>query len=113
MVEAYQRFLNAARQHGVSTLEGDAKETNQAYEYIIAALRELRQTPDKGVPFLSGLLSDDDPSVATWASLFMLPFDEPKASRALERVAESGIPRFALNARMTLREWQAGRLNIE
>lgn len=111
--DAIQRFADAARQHGVQNLEGDAKAANRAYKSIIVAVRELREAPDKGVSLFAGLLSDDDLSIVTWAALFLLPFDEAKASDALHKVADSGVRLLALSARMTLSEWHAGRLHIE
>lgn len=113
MEGAIQRFLEAARRHGASTLAGDSKAANVAYESLVDAIRHLRATPDKGVELLTGQLSDEDLSIVTWSALFLLPFDEPKASAALGKVARSGVPRLAFNARMTLKEWKAGRLTIE
>jgi hypothetical protein len=110
---AEEQFLQSARQHGVSTLKGDTKSTNNAYASLVAALQELRSSSDKGVKFLHGLLSNSDPSVAIWAALFLLPFDERSATEALARVADSGVPRFAFDARVTLQEWRAGRLVVE
>jgi hypothetical protein len=111
--ETIRRFSDAARRHGAHTLEGDAKRTNRAYKSLIGALKELREAPDHGVALLSDLLSDDDPSVGTWAALFLMPFDEPNASAALRKIAENGTSLVALGARVTFREWQAGRLRID
>ncbi|MEY2927061.1 MAG: hypothetical protein RL367_1538, partial [Pseudomonadota bacterium] len=67
--DAQARFIEAAHQHGGLTREGDAGETNKADECLIAALRDLRNTPDKGEDFLAASLADDDLSVVTWAAL--------------------------------------------
>lgn len=113
MTSPESRFVQFAREHRRSTLEGVADDTNQAYASMVAALRELRQTPDKGVTFLRKVAVDDDLGVAAWAALYLLPYDESRAIEVLERIASSGIPRLGLNARMTLGEWRAGRLKVE
>lgn len=111
MHESQARFSSAARSHGAGTLEGDSVATNLAYRSIVEALEDLRRAPDQGENALRELLTDEDPSVATWAAVFLLPLDEQSASAVLERIAASGVPLLAFNARMTLREWKAGRLN--
>lgn len=97
--------------HGAGTLAGEPGATNLAHRSIVEALEDLRRAPDKGENALRELLTDEDPSVATWAALFLLPLDEQSASAVLERIAASGVPLIAFNAQMTLREWKAGRLN--
>ena len=113
MTEVEDRFVDAARKHGLGTREGNPRMTNKAYDDLIVALREIRRTPDKGVAFLIGQLNNDDASVVTWAGLYLLPFREKEASHALERVASQGIPRMSFDADMTLKEWRAGRLEVE
>ncbi|MBC6981385.1 hypothetical protein [Caulobacter sp. 17J80-11] len=110
---AREQFVQAARQHGQFVREGDATGSNAAYSQLSSALPKLRAEPDAGASFLMDLLSESDPSVVTWAALYLLPFDERASIAALEKVAESGIPRLALNAAMTLKEWRAGRLKID
>lgn len=110
MQESKAQFSSAARMHGAGTLAGDSGATNLAYRSIVEALEDLRRAPDKGENCLRELLTDENPSVATWAAVFLLPFDEQSASAVLRRIAESGLPRVALDARITLREWEAGCL---
>jgi hypothetical protein len=113
MVSAANRFVQFAREHRRSTLQGEADDTNKAYASMVAALRELRQTTDKGVAFLRDTALDEDLGVATWAAFYLLPYDEPQATEILERIASAGIPRLSFGAQMTLREWRANRLIVE
>lgn len=113
MTEVEDRFVDAARKHGVATRESDPRSANRAYNDLVAALRELRRSPDKGVAFLSTQLDSNDTSVVIWAGLYLLPFKEKEASEALERVVTQGIPRMSFDANMTLKEWRAGRLEVE
>jgi len=108
-----QLYVNAASRHGAETLEGDAAAVNKAYSELVRALSALRESPDKGVEFLSGLLSSEDLSVVTWAALHLLPFKGADAEVALERVSRSGLRLISFGAEVTLREWRAGRLKVD
>jgi len=112
-VSPQQKFIESARAHGKGTVEGDALTTNKAYKNLIIALRELRETPDRGDAFLATLLQDSDPSVATWAALHLLPTKSDQAIFTLQNVTKTAPSLIALGAEMTLREWQAGRLVVE
>jgi len=107
------RYIGAARQHGEGTLAGDHAATNKAHAILMDALTELRKMPDSGVAFLSGLLSDHNLSVVTWAAVHLLPFRESAATFALQRVAKSGMRLMAFDAEMVLKEWAAGRLKVD
>jgi hypothetical protein len=107
------RFIEGARQHGEGTVEGNAPAANRAYKKLIAALREIRRTPDKGEAFLAKQLRSENPSVVTWSALHLLPYRQDEAVLALQRVAETGPPLIAFGAEMTLKEWRAGRLKID
>jgi hypothetical protein len=113
MMNAENRFIDAARKHGLATREGDPSVANRAHDDLVTALQELRRTPDRGVAFLSDQLSNADASVVTWAALYLLPSKEKEASEALQRVAAQGLPRVSFGADMTLQEWRAGRLEVE
>jgi hypothetical protein len=113
MTSAEKQFIDAARQHGRATRDGDAAATSDAYKRITNALKELRSCADKGESFLIESLADDDLSVVTWSALYLLPFKEKDAVAALERVAKSGMPRIAFSAEITLKEWRAGRLSVD
>jgi hypothetical protein len=108
-----EQFIEAARQHGIGTEEGNSKAANKAYFSLIEALRGLRALPDKGASFLEGLLSNSNPSVVTWAALYLLPYNENMARTALNSVVDLGLRLISFDARMTLKEWDAGRLHIE
>ena len=113
MTEVEDRFIDAARKHGVATREGNSRQTNKTNKDLVLALRELRCSPDRGIGFLSVQLGSDDASVVSWAALYLLPFKEKEATEALERVVAQEIPRVSFGAGMTLKEWRAGRLKVE
>jgi hypothetical protein len=134
--DAEQQFVEAARLHGAKG-RGPAA-VNREYDRIIAALRTLRSTPDRGREFLLSCLANPDPSVVSWAASYLLPkrprikafkqvaadlatlvaqvasYLSPgsRAVRALTEVA-MGEDLVALSAQITLEEWRAGRLETE
>ena len=107
-----QRFVEAARLHGLHRNEGDPGPTNAAYDKAISALRALRTLPDRGQRFLLACLEDPNPSVVLWAAFYLLPHSEDAALDALKRVS-SGANRVAFDAETALEEWRAGRLTVE
>ena len=114
MVNPEQRFIEAAREHGLSTREGGGVvATNAAYDRIVSAVKALRASPDRGQHVLLNCLASDDPSVVTWAALYLLPLKERAAVAALRRIARSGVRLVSLGAEMTLKEWRAGRLKVD
>ena len=112
-IASQDRFVEGAREHGLYTVEGDAPATNRAYKKIILALKELRETPDRGESFLASLLQSEDLSVVTWAALYLLPSNPEEAVKALQKVASEGKSLIAFDAEMTLKEWRAGRLKVD
>ena len=112
--EALQdQFARSAKDHTRHTLEGNAKETNSAYESLVEAVRKLRSTENGGVEFFRKASTSEDLGIAAWAALYLLRDDEQHAIAALERVASAGVPRLSFGARMTLKEWRAGRLTVD
>ena len=106
-------FVEAAKEHGQGIIEGDPKITNRAYDRVVSAVKDLRQAPDRGELFLTGLLDKEDLSVVRAAATYLLPLREVEAVQALERVAKDGLPLIAFGAEMTLKEWHAGRLKVD
>jgi hypothetical protein len=106
---AYDQFVHSAQEHGRLSLEGVPAHVNAAFGRLQRAAVSLRVAPDKGAASFLAMLSHPDESVKTWAALYCLPIREAEARRELEAVA-SGTGLIAFNARMTLREWDAGRL---
>lgn len=104
-------YVNAARAHGEATEAGDADAANRAHDQLAQALSELRQSPDRGRTILAELLTHEDPHVGCWAGTHLLPVDPERAVKALSSLSrDPGIAGF--NAKMVLREWEAGRLKI-
>lgn len=108
-----REFVNAARLYGLQMNKQEFAATKPEYDRIVGALRALRKSPDQGESFLLSCLADPDPSVVTWAALYLLPYREREAMQALDRVAHGDAGLVGLGAETTLAEWRAGRLNVE
>ena len=113
IADAEQQFIESARLHGLYTRHRQFAATTAEYNKIVAALRVLRALPDRGQDFLLGCVTDPDPSVVTWAALYLLPYRENEAVQALSRVTQSDTGLIGLGAEKTLEEWRAGRLTVE
>jgi hypothetical protein len=71
----------------------------------------LRQT-EEGRAVVSGFMDDPVPTVALWAATQALFWDESKARARLASFVE-GKGVYAFEAEVTLREFDAGRLNTD
>ena len=104
-------FVTAARAHGAATQEGDDEAANKQHDALIAALQSLRASAVDWPEILQDALSDADPHVRGWAATHLLAVGPEPATSTLEELAsQKGIAAF--NARMVLREWRAGRLQV-
>lgn len=106
-------YLDAAKRHGEASREGDHKLANKAHKALMMALKEIRAEPDKGVSSLRKLLANPDSFVICWAATHLLPLSEEAAKAALQALANDEAGLAAFDAKMVLREWDAGRLKIE
>lgn len=109
-VEAERAFLDAVTEHGAFALS-DHRRANSAFERSTQALAVLRQSPDRGRAFLSLHTQNVNEHVRLAAATYLLPLDESLAINVLESLA-TRPPFVGINARMTLREWRAGRLQL-
>jgi hypothetical protein len=79
------------------------------YERMGAAYHRLLALGPMGEAAFRELLSDPSPHVRSWVATVLLRGGDSRARRALEAlVRQGGIP--GVNAEMTLREFDAGRL---
>jgi hypothetical protein len=70
----------------------------------------LRESPE-GRAGIARLIESPNPTVQGWAAAYSLFWDEPAARACLEKLEESrGLA--STNAKYTLREFDAGRLNM-
>lgn len=104
-------YRSAATEHGRSSVEGNHAEANTQAELLAAAYRELRGRGVESQRRILRFLEDEDESVRSWAGSHALEFAPERGEAVLAALAE-GRTLAAFNARMTLREWRAGRLTF-
>jgi hypothetical protein len=102
-------YRTAARVHLAHSAVGAYKKANPEAEIIAACYRELRGRGPRSQATLLTLLDDDDAAVRAWAASHALEFAPDLAEPVLIEL-EQGGSLAAFSARMTLREWRAGRL---
>jgi hypothetical protein len=106
------RYIAAAAEHGRCTESGDYKTGNAAFDRMIAALAELRGRADRGESVLIELLNHTNGWVRLGAATDLLPLRAELASTVLENLASGPQSQLEFMAKMVLREWRAGRLNV-
>ena len=106
------RYVAAATEHGLCTENGDFKKGNAAYDRMIAILVELRGRTDRGELVLMELLTHPNGWVRVNAATHLLPLRPELASPVLESLASEPQSQLEFDAKMVLREWRAGRLEI-
>jgi hypothetical protein len=92
---------------------GDPRKWNRMVDRVQSLHLRLRETPG-GRAGITALASHAVPTVRQWAAGYALFWDEPVARAALEREMAAdpkGLAAFEIS--ITLREFDAGRLNTE
>jgi hypothetical protein len=107
LVEDYRQALVAMDSISLAGDKG-ARKWNAHVHSVQRAQLELRATPD-GRTAISALIDDPVPTVAHWTASHALFWDEDRARLHLVRERAAGGVR-AFDAKMTLREFDAGRL---
>jgi hypothetical protein len=112
MVDPKDRYIADAAEHGRCTESGDYKRGNAAFDRMIGALAELRERADRGESVLIELLNHPNGWVRLGAATHLLPLRVDLASHVLENLASGPQSEVEFGAKMVLREWQAGKLNV-
>jgi hypothetical protein len=107
--EVVAMYRAAALAHLAYSAKGAYKKANPQAEIIAACYRELRCRGPESQAALLTLLDDGDAAVRAWAGSHALEFAPDLGEPTLVEL-ESGGSLAAFSARMTLREWRAGRL---
>jgi hypothetical protein len=113
MMDPKDRYIAAAAEHGRCTESGDYKRGNAAFDLMKAALAELRGRADRGESILMELLDHPNGWVRLDAATDLLPLRADLASTILENLASGPQSQLEFMAKMVLREWRAGRLNVQ
>jgi hypothetical protein len=109
--EALQQFTSTLNAMSLTQVDrgGDPKAWNGLVQQLQRLQLILRKT-SSGRKGISDLMDDHDDVVRQWSATFALSWDEAKARRVLEEQVGRGGP-TGLEAEITLREFDAGRLN--
>lgn len=96
--ELLERYREAAIKHGQGTPAGDPKLTNRSHDIIVSTFKEIKRE-EYGLERLAKFLEDEDTSVRSWAACNLLHIENTDATILL-----------GFNAKMTLKEWDTGKL---
>ena|SRR6267154_1404721 len=112
MADPKERYVAETAEHGRCTESGDYKRGNAAFDRMNAALAKLRGRADRGESILVELLNHPNGWVRLDAATDLLPLRAELASAILENLASGPQSQLEFMAKMVLREWRAGRLNV-
>jgi len=112
-VDPKDRYIAEAVEHGRCTESGDYKRGNAAFDRMKAVLAELRGRADRGESILMELLNHPNGWVRLDAATDLLPLRAELASTILENLASGPQSQLEFIAKMVLREWRAGRPNVQ
>ncbi len=89
---------------------GRVRSWNRLVDEMQAAQMELRTT-EAGRAGITSLIGDENPTVRSWSAVNALTWAPDVARAELERLAEAEDGLGGFEARIALREYDAGRLN--
>lgn len=91
----------------------DADAANAAFDRVTRAAKQIRlKCSDGGKKLFSSLLYHDAQHVASIAAFHLIPLDPSNAREALELIANGRPGQAKAAARITLKEWEKGRLDV-
>lgn len=90
-----------------------AGEANKTYDKIYKLSVQIRKLSDRGEKLLRGLIGHAHPNVRATAAYLMLPLDSRLALNVFNELSKCGIIWLAIDAEMCIKEWKAGRLDVE
>ena len=106
----YHRTLLAMHEGRVET-GGDPKQWNRLVNHLQGLQLQLRASPE-GRSGISSFLTDDNITVRAWSAGFALFWDPIPARVELEELASDQRSMAGFEAKLTLREFDAGRLDM-
>lgn len=110
LLQLTKLYRDSAIAHGEFMLAGNHREANKLHDKIINTMKQIRLHEADGDAVLLELVTDKNPSVACWAATHSLRKFEAVAKDVLEKISQNRGP-IGFTAKMTVQEWNKGRLN--
>jgi len=107
--ELLERYREAAIKHGQGTPAGDPKLTNRSHDIIVSTFKEIKRE-EYGLERLAKFLEDEDTSVRSWAACNLLHIEKFHSRKILEHIENTDATILGFDAKMTLKEWDTGKL---
>lgn len=101
-----------AAAHGRATEKGDFVAANEAHHTVASVYRELRRRGVTAQRALLPLIVHDEAGVRGWAASHALEFAPEEGEAVLIAMSDVAKSKVSFSARLTLKEWRAGRLRF-
>lgn len=110
ILDAIQKFIEAAEKYGAAQLEGNSRLVNRQQEVLKKLYSILRESYSQHQSDIIQLLQNDSGYVRLKASVCLIPVAPEEAKQALIRLSTEERGLLGFEAEMTLKEWEKGRL---
>jgi hypothetical protein len=106
-----EELIHLAVSHGQATDSGQPELANRSHDNLVLVAREIKERGPDGQRLLLELTRHSEPWVRQWAATYALSISRGWAESVLRELADEG-GFVAVSARTTLRQWEAGNLNL-
>jgi hypothetical protein len=110
LLDDYRATLLRMDQSRVESV-GDSERWNSLVNHLQELHLQLRGSR-RGRRAISDLMADENGTISEWSATFALGWDPVTAKAILETIASNGNDLRSFEASITLREFDAGRLNL-
>lgn len=109
-----QQYRQTLVEWGEATEAGEIETANRLFTLNHSQFKNLRETPE-GQAAITGLLADTNAFVRSVAATHSLLWWPHEAESTLESLTHDQHvpPEVRVTAKYTLKEWRAGRLNLD
>lgn len=102
-------YIQAAVNYGLSTLEGDSKDTNKNYKLLDEIFRNFKN--ENCLDKLEPLIYHENDYVKLWSATHTLILNESNSKKVLMDLAADDSSLVGFDAEITVQEWDKGNLS--
>ena len=103
-------YAELSRLYGDAIEEGNHKQANKAYDKLMNVYRQIKKLGALSSTRFHDLLSSPSMGTRLWAATHYLAISNDEAEKVLASLGKVPNSLLALSAKITLEEWEKGRL---
>ena len=110
--EILKKYINLIVEWGIAQDKADSKKSNKIYDKKNECYHEIRENISLYIDDLIDLLNDENNYVKSEIAFLLLPYKTEEAKKTLEEISTKRGT-IAFTAKMTLKLWDEGKLNLD